>query len=454
MQTSLDIKALITNGESQTVEFKSSFERETIETLVAFANTQGGHVLVGVSDNGDVIGVSLGKETLNQWLGQVKSGTAPTLIPEIEEYEVAGKSIVVITVDEYPIKPVNTRGRYYKRVASANHQLGLGEINELYMKSLQLSWDAHPAPGESLDALSIQKIDSFIVKVNESGRFSLDPSPLMALEKLKFVSKGDPTWAALLLFAEEPLRHHIHIGRFKTPSVIIDDRQITDSLFEAVGQAMKFIVSHVSVAFEFDGSLQRKERFAYPLAALREAMLNAVVHRDYTNPSDIQVKIFDNKITIFSPGRLYGGLTIEDLQTDHYQSHLRNKLIAEAFYLTGNIEKYGSGFIRIRKELETYPEVEFSVKEVGGGLLVTFNQGGGLNGGLNGGVSGGASGGVNDVLDYLKAHPGARTNEIASALGIAERTLQRMLKKLKGEQTLAFKGAPKTGGYFVLNGKK
>lgn len=262
----------------------------------------------------------------------------------------------------------------------------------------------------------------------------------MALEKLKFVSKGDTTWAALLLFAEEPLRHHIHIGRFKTPSVIIDDRQITDSLFEAVEQAMKFIISHISVAFEFDGSLQRKERFAYPLAALRETLLNAVVHRDYTNPSDIQIKIFDDKISFFSPGKLYGGLTIEDLYTDHYQSHPRNKLVAEAFYLTGNIEKYGSGFVRIREELNKYPELKFTIEEVGSGFLVTFSK------------SGGVSGGVNDVIEFLKAHPGAKTNEISSALGIAERTLQRMLKKLKDQQVIAFKGAPKTGGYFVING--
>lgn len=93
------------------------------------------------------------------------------------------------------------------------------------------------------------------------------------------------------------------------------------------------------------------KREAYPLPALRETLLNAVVHRDYANPSDIQIKIFDDRITFFSPGKLFGGLTIEDLKTDNYQSHTRNKLVAEAFYLTKNIEKYGSGFIRIRREL-------------------------------------------------------------------------------------------------------
>ena len=377
-----DINSLIELGESQMVEFKTSFERETIETLVAFANAQGGIVLVGVADDGVVKGVTLGKETLNSWLGQIKSATSPSIIPDITASEIGGKTVVLISIDEYPIKPVNTRGKYFKRIAASNHQLSLSEITDLYMQSLRLSWDSYEAPRESLDALSLAKIDRFIDQVNQGGRFSLDNSPLLALEKLKYIVNSRPTWAALLLFAEEPLRHHIHIGRFKTPTMIIDDRQITDTLFEAVEQAMKFIVSHISVSFAFNGSLQRKERFAYPLPALREALLNAVVHRDYANPSDIQIKIFDDRITIFSPGKLFGGLSIADLATDHYQSRLRNKLIAEAFYLTKNIEKYGSGFIRIRKELEAYPDLTFAIEEIGGGVLVSFLQVEGVNEGV------------------------------------------------------------------------
>ena len=176
----------------------------------------------------------------------------------------------------------------------------------------------------------------------------------------------------MLLFAKEPIRHHIHIGRFKTPSMIIDDRQFTDTLFEVVDQSMKFIISYISVAFEFNGSIRRKERFAYPLPALREVLLNAVIHRNYTDGSDIQIKIFDDKISIFSPGLFYGGISVADIQADNYRSSLRNKLVAEGFYLTGSIEKYGSGFIRIRKALRDYPEIEFEIKEFAGGVMATF----------------------------------------------------------------------------------
>ncbi len=435
------ISELIRVGESQTIEFKSSFDRETVESLVAFANTSGGTVLIGVADDGSVKGVTVGKGTLNEWLGQVKSSTSPSIIPDLESVVVDNKTVVIIRVGEYPVKPVNTKGKYFKRIASSNHQLGLSEITDMYMQSLQLSWDAYEASKENLDVLSIAKIEEFIESVNKHGRFTLDNSPLLALEKLKLITNNHPTWAALLLFAANPLRNHIHIGRFKTPSMIIDDRQITDTLFEAVEQSMKFIVSHISVAFSFDGSLQRTERFAYPLPALREVLLNAVVHRDYANASDIQIKIFDDRITIFSPGTLYGGLTIDDLKTDTYQSRTRNKLVAEAFYLTNNIEKYGSGYIRIRKELEAYSEIVFSVEEMGGGVLVIFRQSGGVNEGVNEGV--------NALFNVIKSRPGLRTPELASRIETPPKTIERWLKELKKKNLIIFKGADKTGGYFV-----
>ena len=105
------------------------------------------------------------------------------------------------------------------------------------------------------------------------------------------------------------------------------------------------------------------------MSALRELLLNAVVHRDYTSPTDIQIKIYDNSITFFNPGKLYGGLTVEDLKTDSYQSRTRNKLIAEAFYLTRDIEKYGSGYLRVRNAIAEYPTMKFDYRESGDGYL-------------------------------------------------------------------------------------
>jgi ATP-dependent DNA helicase RecG len=284
----LALRPLIEAGESHTLEFKTSFDKAVVESLVAFANARGGTVLVGVTDAGGIKGVTLGKETLNEWLGQIKSATSPALIPDISACTEQGQTVVVIHISEFPVKPVNTKGRYYKRIASSNHQMSSGEIADLYMQSLQLSWDAYPAGTHTLDALSLPKINRFINQVNENGRFTLESDGLAALEKLNYITSDHPTWAAMLLFAKEPIRHHVHIGRFKTPDMIIDDRQFTDTLFEVVEQSMKFIVSYISVAFEFDGSLRRKERFGYPLPAIREALLNAVI------PHAVKIDRFSN----------------------------------------------------------------------------------------------------------------------------------------------------------------
>ena len=121
--STLPLVDLIDSGESQTLEFKSSFDKACIETLVAFANAQGGSVLVGVSDAGVLSGVTLGKETLNEWVGQIKHSTTPSLIPEISSHDINGKTIVQIQVDEFPVKPVNTKGRYFKRVTNSNQSL-------------------------------------------------------------------------------------------------------------------------------------------------------------------------------------------------------------------------------------------------------------------------------------------------------------------------------------------
>ena len=424
---------------------------------MAFANAKGGRVLVGVTDRGAVQGATLGKESLNEWLGKIKDATSPTLIPDIQAHSLDGKTIVEISIAEYPIKPVNTRGRYYKRIASSNHALNTAEIADLYMQALQLSWDAYEAQGHRTEQLSPEKIRRFIRLVNQHGRFELDEThPHAALEKLNYLKNGQPTWAAMLLFAQEPLRHNVHIGRFKTPSLIIDDRQFTDTLFEVVEQAMKFIVSNISVAFEFDGSIQRKERFAYPLPALREALLNAVVHRSYTDPSDIQIKIFDDQITIFSPGTFYGGLTVAEVQGDSYRSSLRNKLVAEGFYLVNAIEKYGSGFIRIRKALQDYPEVQFDIAEKFGGVMATFSlqpqpspeaSPVGIDEGVSEGVNVGVNVGVNPLLQYIKDKPGQRAGEMSIVFSVTRRTIERWLKQLKDQGHIEFHGAPKTGGY-------
>lgn len=364
----------IPTTESEQVEFKSSFNEDVIVSLVAFANTRGGSVYVGVADNGKITGVTLSTESVQQWLNSIKSKTEPSIMPDVEVLEIEGKQIVKIHIIEYPVKPLSIQGKYYRRVQNSNHLLSASEVSDCYMQSMQYSWDSYLYAGATLEDLDPQRIRKFISRINEKGRINLDGSDIEILRKLKLIKDNNPTNAAILLFAKDPLMYDIHAGRLKTPDMILDDRIIRNTLFEAVDETMRYIISHLKVAYEISDqtvrtSTQRTEIFEYPLDALRELVLNAIIHRKYNSHVDIQIKIFDNKITIFNPGNLYGNITIDDLNRDDYQASARNKLIVEAFYLTGDIEKYGTGYQRIRKAISTYPTMKFIYREAQDGYL-------------------------------------------------------------------------------------
>ena len=130
-------------------------------------------------------------------------------------------------------------------------------------------------------------------------------------------------------------------------------------------QAMEFIKKNIRLGFEFGGeTTKRKEKWQYPLPIIRELLLNAIVHRDYSNPTDIIIKIFDENIEITNPGKLMGNLTVDKLKSGNYVSIHRNRLLTEAFYLTGDIEKYGTGFKRIHDWLKDYPNVSYEFIEL------------------------------------------------------------------------------------------
>ncbi len=358
----MDILKILKSGESEIIEFKASFGKEVVISLSAFANTKGGKVIVGVDNSGRPTGIGFGPETEQRYLNQIKVATYPQIIPHITLIDIKGKNILVFEINEYPVKPIAYKNRYYKRVKNSNHLLSIEEIVDLQQQSLNISYDAYPL-NESLKSLNRSLMEMFIKKASATGRVNLRDDLLTNLTKLKLIQNHKPTLAALLLFGNHG--YSLHIGRFKAADTIIDDLLLKAPLITALDEAMIFIKKHINLSYDFDGSLQRKERWQYPLEALRELLLNAVVHRDYKNASDIVIKIFDDRIVFTSPGRLFGNLTLEDLNRDDYVSSIRNKLLAESFYLIGEIEKYGTGFVRIRQWLKDYPNVSYALDETG-----------------------------------------------------------------------------------------
>jgi len=349
-----ELMELIRAGESETTEFKKNFDRETIETAGAFSNTKGGVILIGVSNKDKVVGVQIGKETLKNWANQISQSTEPRVIPEIEHSEIKGKGVVIVRIKEFPIKPVSVKGRCFRRVGNSNRIMPMQEIAQMHFHSTGMSWDKLPARDAMIEDIDIEKVKRYIKKANETGRRKIedDEKPLQVLEKLELIKEGQPTWAAILLFRKDIKRFlsqaAIHCGRFKEETIIIDDRMIEGTIIEQVDEAMDFIRKNINVRFVMTGKPAREQIWDYPLEALRETVINAVCHRDYTIPSNTEVRIYDDKLIVWSPGGLPFGITIEDLYKPH-SSVLRNKGIGEIFYDIGWIEQWGSGIDKMRR---------------------------------------------------------------------------------------------------------
>jgi ATP-dependent DNA helicase RecG len=369
------IMDLIRGGESEIVEFKESFNKETIETAGSFANTRGGIIFIGVSDEGKINGIQIAKEALNSWVNQISQSTEPRIIPEIEQSEIDGKTVVLILIKEFPIKPVSVKGRFFKRVGNSNRMMAPQEITELHLRSMGTSWDAFPAGNKTLEDIDLKKVERYMKEANATGRRNMNGSPQEVLEKLELVKDGRATWAAILLFGKDSQKPLVHCGRFRTDKIqIIDDFMIERDLISQVDEVMKFITRSISVRYEFEGEPRRKEVWDYPLEALREATINAIVHRDYTAPSDIQIEIYDDRLEVWNPGRLLPGITIDDLYKKEHRSVIRNKQIAQVFYDVGYIEKYGSGTIKMIElcKRQGLPSPDF--REVAGGFSVIFRK--------------------------------------------------------------------------------
>jgi ATP-dependent DNA helicase RecG len=190
--------------EDSTTEFKSSFSDATIESLVAFANTKGGRILIGMDSKAKPIkGFTIGDESIQNWINEIKNKTQPSLIPDADFITIEDTVIVQLSINEFPIKPVSYKGRYFKRIKNSNHQLTTNEISELHLQSLQLSWDSYPYLDGYFDDLNKAKISQFIKRINNGGRFVLPKDPFNALFILKLIKKDSVTNAAMILFSKE-----------------------------------------------------------------------------------------------------------------------------------------------------------------------------------------------------------------------------------------------------------
>ncbi len=444
--TQKDILNIIAEGENERVEFKTSFNKEVIETLVAFANTKGGAVYIGVSDKGKITGVNINNESLKNWVNEVKNKTYPIIIPDINTYIIENKNVIELNIDTYPLKPVATQGRYFKRVGNSNHLLSATEVSEMHLKTINSSWDAYPDPLHTMGDISNEKVQNVINQLKIKGK-TVDNNIETFLSKSNLLRENKLTFAAYLLFKKSDcFLSTIELGRFQDDITIKDSDRTKSDLINQVEDVFNFVKKHINKAIIITGQPQNTEKWDYPLEAIREIIMNMIVHRNYRSSSDSIVKVYNDKIEFYNPGRLPDDITVEDLLNNTYNSNPRNKLIADLFKDLGHIEKYGSGIKRVinlfKKENLPIPEFE----NISGGFMVTVfakSNKDTLNDTLNNRHK--------ILLKMIKDNKYVKQEEMAEKCTISIETIKRDIKKMQKNKLIQRIGSKKSGYWKIIN---
>ncbi|NTV05338.1 MAG: AAA family ATPase [Chlorobiaceae bacterium] len=361
------LKTIITKPEGKTLEFKRDSASPTLlmKTLVAFANTSGGRLIIGVSNERQIVGLKTPLDEDEKLRILITDSIAPLLVPQIELITVQETTILAIEVQVSASRPhwLKSEGREqgtYLRIGTTNLQADKALIAEIGRSAEDISFDELPIPELSKDDLDLVAVQKFFAGVRELNSQSLLSMKLLTAYQRRLV----PTRGAVLLFGKERELHFsdawIQCVRFNgtDKAVIFDHIDIHDHLPLAVETIMQFLYKYT------------RQVPAIPLTSIREAVINALMHTDYSqHGAPIYVSIFDNRIEIENPGTLMPGMTLESMKQG--RSRIRNHVIARIFNELNLIERWGSGIESLFREAEALQLPEPQIMEIGIRIRIT-----------------------------------------------------------------------------------
>lgn len=369
--------------ESDTVELKPSVSQlnEIVETVAGFANSKGGKIMIGVSNKGEIIGIEMGKSTLEKLVNTIRQNTEPKQYPNVLAKVLGGKHFMEITVAESKEKPVLAFGRAFKRVGKSTLKVDKDEHERMVLDKKKVYFDSEFCEGATLNDLDEEKIREFVKEAQRQRNLLLKESSSLheILMRLKLLSGKKITNAAILLFGKDPQKFFLQavtkVIRFKGTDVtgeMLDFKNIEVDILTQLVKAEDFIFEHIpKKAWIEERKMERQEKWLYPPRAFREALANAFAHRDYQSTSSVQVRIFDDRLEIWNPGSLPKELTIQKLKGKH-ESIPFNPLLAKMLFLIKYVEEVGTGTNKIIKWCREWdlPEPQFEV--TGTSFVITF----------------------------------------------------------------------------------
>jgi ATP-dependent DNA helicase RecG len=312
-------------NEQQNIEFKLQWTDNILKTVCAFANTTGGSIYIGIDDKGNPVELKDIKKLMEDIPNKIKNIIG--IVPKVNLVEKDGKQVIEIFIESYKY-PVSYKGTFYKRSGNTNTELVGTELTRFLLQKSGFVWDQTVEPSATLEDINFETLNHFKQLSQKRLSFvSIENDPKLLLEKLNLLENGKLKRAAILLFGKNPrkffITSYLQIGRFISESEVISSDIIEGNLFEQVEKAMEILrIKYLQNRFYYEG-IVRKEDLEIPEAALREGLINALVHRDYMIPAQTQLRVYDDKIWLWNAGKLPEGISIEQLKKPH-ASYLRN----------------------------------------------------------------------------------------------------------------------------------
>ena len=439
------ITTWVAAGESETLELKRSTgqRREAARSLCAMLNHRGGRVLFGVEPDGQVVGQQVGDHTIEAVVQELRE-IDPPVFPSIDRVDLGdGREVLVVTVPTGQNRPYSVRGQAYWRVGNTNQPLSREEYNRMLLERVhaETRWENQTAAEWAISDLDRDEVRRTLEEGIRYGRVE-DPGtrdPEVILRGLGLMRQGILFRAAVVLFGqgERLLAEYpqclLRVARFKgnDKDEFLDNRQFRGHAFDLLVKAQRFLVEHVPVAGRIvPERLERIDEPLYPPLAVREALANAICHRDYSmGGGSIGVGLYDDRLEITSSGILHFGLTSAALFEPH-ESLPWNPLIASIFYRRGIIETWGRGTLKMVELAEKAGLPRPEIEEIPGAVVVRFRSGRSVT---TKGERVDLTNRQRDVLDVLEEAAPLSMGRLLQRLGdrYPERTIQQDLATLR-----------------------
>lgn len=463
--------------ESHNIEYKSVWRDDYLKYICGFANANGGKLYIGIDDNEKVTGINNFNELLEQLPNKFRNFLG--VYAEVNLQQQNDKYFIEIIVPRYDV-PISLKGKYYVRTGSTLQELSGPTLNEFILKRTGKTWDDLPEPKASVNDIDGPSVRKFLKDARAARRINVEDDIGIhdLLEKLRLLEDGQLKRAAIVLFGKDPGKFYpnmaVKIGKFGKSDADLKFHEVVEGNLVQLKNRINEMLNAKFFIYPIDFvGMQRVERDEYPVAAVREMILNALVHRSYIG-APTQIRLYDDHFSIWNDGGLPEGITEEDLKKVH-RSKPRNPLIADVCFKAGYIDSWGRGTIRIIEACEIAGLPEPVLKEEQGGFLSMVFKSGEKKYGEDNELT------VNSVNEPFVSHPkinievirrkfGEKFGEssekilglilenkytsaaaMAKVIGISPRAVEKQLARLK-EIGVIDRVGPAKGGHWKIIG--